>query len=355
MSNMRPIGRGASAAVALSLVLAFSAPAASAPTPTPAWTTDVQMDVRTGSVAADRDGNSYVAGSRGTTAPIAVLEKFDPAGGVVWTRTWSPEGGRTHSSGGLVAVGRDGSVYLAGSVSSHYEGGGWFLRKYTPDGALVWARDERGWEHGRASDIPTGLAVGRRHVLLSGYWHGCCGDMNLRDGWVISFGTDGSWRWKNRFEAPGREAFSDEAEGIALGAHGSILRRAAGSRSDPSRRRSCSRTSCSCRSSIGRRPRRVVADLRCHRTSGSGLRRERRGASSRADGVGGHGRRAGGLGVAETRPRVAGSLHARRHPSMVARVGHDVGRRGAADRGHHGTGGEGCSSSGRVTIRPTAA
>ncbi len=131
MSNMRPMGRGAAAAVGLSLVLAFSAPAATAPTPTPAWTTDVQMDVRTGSVAADRDGNSYVAGSRGTTAPIAVLEKFDPDGALVWTRTWSPEGGRTHSSGGLVAVAPDGSVYLAGSVSSHYEGGGWFLRKYT--------------------------------------------------------------------------------------------------------------------------------------------------------------------------------------------------------------------------------
>jgi hypothetical protein len=222
MSNMRPMGRGAAAAVGLSLVLAFSAPAATVPAPTPAWTTDVQMDVRTGSVAADRDGNSYVTGFRGTAAPIAVLEKFDPDGAVAWTVSWSPEGGRTHSSGGLVAVAPDGSVYLAGSVSSHYEGGGWFLRKYTPDGALVWARDERGWEHGRASDIPTGLAVSRRQIVLSGYWHGCCGDLNLRDGWVLAFGTDGSWRWKSRFEAPGREAFSDEAEGIALGAHGSI-------------------------------------------------------------------------------------------------------------------------------------
>jgi hypothetical protein len=120
-------------------------------------------------------------------------------------------------------VAPDGYVYLAGSVWSHYEGGGWFLRKYTPDGALVWARDERGWEHGRTSDIPTGLAVSRRQILLSGYWHGCCGDLNLRDGWVLAFGTDGSWRWKNRFEAPGREVFSDEAEGIALGAHGSIF------------------------------------------------------------------------------------------------------------------------------------
>ncbi len=214
--------RGAAFAVVLALVAMGFPHVARADAPTPTWTTTIGFDVRSGSVAVDPAGNTYVAGSRGVDPSVAVLRKFDPDGAALWTRSWAPPGVGAHADGHLVAVAPDGSVYFAGTVGSHYEGGAWFLRKYGADGTLRWARDERGWQHGRTADFPTGLAVTDHQVLLSGSFQGCCGDLRILDGWVLAFGRDGSWRWRSPFEAAGLGAFSDEAESIAVGAGGGI-------------------------------------------------------------------------------------------------------------------------------------
>ncbi len=212
--------RGAALVMTLTLVALGFAPVAHADAPPPTWTKAMALDLRLGSIAVDRAGDVYVTGTRGTDETDAVLKKFGPDGAPLWTRSWSPPG---HADGELVAVAPDGSVYFAGAVGSmHFEGGAWFLRRYAPDGTLEWARDERGWQHGRTADHPTGLAVTRHEVLLSGSFQGCCGDFRILDGWVLAFGHDGSWRWKSPFEAAGLGAFSDEAEGIAVGADGGI-------------------------------------------------------------------------------------------------------------------------------------
>ena len=195
---------------------------ARADAPIPVWTKTIAFDLRSASVAVDQEGNAYVSGSRvSETESVAVLKKFDPDGQPLWTRTWSQI--PAHTSGELVAVDTDSSVYFAGSVgSNHFEGGAWFLRKYDADGNLEWARDERGWQHGRTADFPTGLAVTDHQVVMSGSFQGCCGDYRILDGWVLAFGRDGSWRWRSPFEAPGLGAFSDEAEGVAVGESGGI-------------------------------------------------------------------------------------------------------------------------------------
>jgi hypothetical protein len=210
-----------SAATILAVIAHVQEVARAAP-PGPTWAVTLAANVREGSVAIDGAGNVYVTGYRLRDDAVAVLRKFDPDGSPVWTRTWShPD---AHATGDLVAVAPDGSVYFAGSIgSNHFEGGAWFLRKYHPDGTLVWARDERGWEHGRTADSPSGLAVAPGMVLLSGSDQGCCGDFRIRDGWVLAFGTDGSRRWRSPFEPGGDlDAFSDQAESVTVGAGGGI-------------------------------------------------------------------------------------------------------------------------------------
>lgn len=209
-------------ALVLTAPTVLAAPVDLAAPPAPTWTRNLTFDVRSGSVAVDDDGNVYVAGFRTADETIAVIGKFDPDGTPSWTRTWSQP--HAHATGDEIAIAPDGSVYLAGTVGSdHFEGGGWFLRKYDADGTLRWARDERGWQHGRTSDSTSGLAVTGGKVLLSGSFSGCCGDFRQRDGWIAAFAADGRRLWRSPFEPGGAlDVFSDEAEAIVAGPRGGI-------------------------------------------------------------------------------------------------------------------------------------
>lgn len=195
----------------------LAAPVIPASLPAPTWTSRLTFDVRSGSVAIDADGNVYVTGLRVGDEAIAVIGKIDPDGVPLWTRTWTQP--RAHTMGTDVAVAPDGSVYLAGTVGSdHFEGGGWFVRRYDMDGTLRWARDEPGWQHGRTSDSTAGLAVSGETVILAGSFNGCCGDLRQRDGWVMAFAAGGRRLWRSRFEPGGAlNRFSDQAEAVFAG------------------------------------------------------------------------------------------------------------------------------------------
>jgi len=101
-------------------------------------------------VAVGKDGSVYATGEtasqslNGVANPrprAAYLVKFDRKGNVVWTRLLSGNG---NESGRSVAVGKDGSIYVAGNTSSDKLAGqvvkgdnDIFVARYRPDGKLV--------------------------------------------------------------------------------------------------------------------------------------------------------------------------------------------------------------------------
>jgi len=172
-------------------------------------------------VAVDAAGNYYVTGSEKTAGyrRYAIVRKYRPGGGVEWERAWrlpKPRG----SNGVDVTVGSDGAVYVVGSVDTGvYEGGGWFIRKYSAAGRFQWHRATPGWRGGSAETF-SAVAVGRGMVVASGYEYGCCDDPT-RDGFVRAYDENGRLLWTDPFEVPGLRRPFDQANDVALDGSGS--------------------------------------------------------------------------------------------------------------------------------------
>jgi uncharacterized delta-60 repeat protein len=84
-------------------------------------------------VAVSPDGSAiYITGHFGNGSVF--VAKFDPAGNLIWQRTWGDNGNFPNG----IAVTTEG-VYVAGGSSTFGVGqGDVFVFKLTPDGALVW-------------------------------------------------------------------------------------------------------------------------------------------------------------------------------------------------------------------------
>jgi hypothetical protein len=174
-------------------------------------------------VARGPDGSLYVAGSdtRSITT-AATLRKYSPSGDLRWVRHWLPSV-QDSTGGNGVAVGDDGTVYILGSVHGTCEGGGWFIRAYTPGGDLRWRYVTPGWQCSIA-EVATDIAVRGDLVVVSGYSHGCCGDP-FHDGWVQAFTRDLDRRWRANVEPPSPTPASwfDTATGVGIGSHGGVF------------------------------------------------------------------------------------------------------------------------------------
>jgi hypothetical protein len=217
---MRHAGRALAAPILAALLLpplVFAPPAAAAPTVD--WKQMVGRGLN--AVAVDATGDVVVTGfaQRTTGDAYLVLGKLDPTGAELWRRTYRPRGGVAY--GVDLAMGSDGSVFLAGFVgSNHLEGGGWLLRRYSTDGDLLWGRVTRHWRRGTAVGIDA-IAVGADRVVVAGNDFSCCGDV-ANDGWVRAYDLDGKRLWTRRFEAPRPRGTNDAATAIAIGRSGGI-------------------------------------------------------------------------------------------------------------------------------------
>ncbi|HYO49183.1 MAG TPA: hypothetical protein VEW94_04975 [Chloroflexia bacterium] len=121
-------------------------------------------------VAVAPDGSVYVAGVAtrpgGAFEFDIVLLKLDGDGNLMWQQAYSA--GEIADARGGVAVGPDGSIYVAGGIQqprSRIVDLNTLLLKFSPDGTLVWDRE---WG-GRSGDEPADVAVASDGtVLLAG-------------------------------------------------------------------------------------------------------------------------------------------------------------------------------------------
>lgn len=225
---MRPprIAARTFAALTLSLALVQLHPPGAVAVPSTDWSKTVA--VKLSSAAADASGNVYATGYRIDRSahradPYMVLYKYGSAGTLLWKRTWSPS--HAWAEGLDLAIGDDGSMYLSGRVNMDgYEGNQWFIRKYSPAGALLWRHQTPNWRTpsavGHAETI-SGIAVGAGMVAVSGYSFGCCGDVD-HDGWVRTYDLDGNLQWTSPFEASRPAGTNDAVNAIAIGGLGRV-------------------------------------------------------------------------------------------------------------------------------------
>lgn len=199
-----------------SFVLATAAPASGALTVS--WTAKAAKSFN--GVAADASGNSYAVGWTMMSGDYAaILIKYSPSGAKLWSRTWLPPAAG-FTTADAVAVGPDGSVYWGGNVSTPgCEGAGWWVRRMTPNGGLVWHRDQAGWEACTSSTMLSDLDVGDNLVALALTDRGCCADP-FQDGWVRAIRTNGAFAWNRDFEPPTGTptSYYDRATGVAVSA-----------------------------------------------------------------------------------------------------------------------------------------
>jgi hypothetical protein len=177
---------------------------------------------RRGAVVVDDDGDAYVTGYIRTGVrrlQTLVVAKYAVDGTRRWLRTWRNPG--TQTVGNAIALGRDGRIFVGGSVSSDDEGGpaGWFVRAYGPSGDSRWHRDQDGWRGQVRRSAVLGIDAGNDLVVVAITTEGPSG---YHDGGVRAFRSDGSRRWIDPFEVPGFSTH-DRAVDVAVGDGGAFV------------------------------------------------------------------------------------------------------------------------------------
>jgi hypothetical protein len=166
------------------------------------WSVHAYQDAN--DVAAAPGGGVYVVGGRDTSITRkAFVARYTPGSTRAWTRSWLPNVDSS-TNGVAVAVGGDGRVYVLGSVQQQCEGGGWFVRAYSPSGDLLDKYVTPGWQCSLL-EHPTDLAVDGNLVVVTGFTHGCCADQT-RDGWAQALSRSLSPRWRTDVEPPATPA-----------------------------------------------------------------------------------------------------------------------------------------------------
>jgi hypothetical protein len=175
-----------------------------------------------GAVAADSQGNSYVAvgtqssfGGPNAGKYDVALVKYNITGIAQWTRQFGTNQDDFVDS---AATDKTGNVYLSGSTSGNLQGtsaGGAdaFLVKYDSNGNLQWTR-----QFGTsADDYGLGVAADQSgNVLVGGYKYDSTS--NIESAFLKKFDLNGSLQWTREFSS----GFSDRIRAVSADQLGNV-------------------------------------------------------------------------------------------------------------------------------------
>ena len=181
-------------------------------------------------VAVDGSGSVYVSGYtdasfEGYTNPggrDAFVRKYDPDGNVVWTRQFgsnSAAGGQPNDKALDIALDSSGNVYVSGNTTGVFDGessGGGndgFVRKMDPNGEHAWTRQFGGED----DDTADAIAVdGGGTVFVAGNTESSipgAGGTGVDDGFAKSFDANGGGRWTRTVGTRRIDGARDVAQG----------------------------------------------------------------------------------------------------------------------------------------------
>lgn len=171
-------------------------------------------------IAIAPDGSIYVTGwtEANLQAQNVLLLKYTAAGTLLWTRTYNSASSGAEEGRG-VAVGRDGSVYVAGQgqvPGQDYEA---LLLKYSATGNRLWVRTyggtAKGWDSG------AGVAVSSDgYVYMTGFVvNGPLGE-DERTLFLRKYSTAGTLKWGRLYA--GIDSYWDWGNGVAAAPGGYV-------------------------------------------------------------------------------------------------------------------------------------
>jgi uncharacterized delta-60 repeat protein len=165
---------------------------------------------RAQAVAVGADGSIYVVGSTSSFDDSLFVLKFTSDGTLVWQRVWGP------ARGDGVAVGPDGSIYVAGTAPDGSGGADVVVLKVDPAGSLLW---QRAYSTSETADARGRLAVGSDGSV---YVAGAVQDSTRKvvvDALLVKFDQDGNLVWDRTWG--GRSG--DVSGAVRVAADGTVL------------------------------------------------------------------------------------------------------------------------------------
>jgi uncharacterized delta-60 repeat protein len=187
---------------------------------------DAHLQDRALDVEIDPTGDVVVAGyESGADANVDLwLRKYDTDGQEVWT-VLDPAGPETGVLASGIAIDDVGNIAVVGSdFSLEEEAWDILVRRYAPDGSLLWSRTHAG--AGGLEDMGVGAACDEDgRIVAVGYVgkavpNGDERQMTL-DAWVAAYDSTGEQLWQQTHDGPG--AANDAALDAAIAANGDVL------------------------------------------------------------------------------------------------------------------------------------